>query len=249
MKLAVLTNYKAQLDAEGRINITHLWKTAGAKYKKDPNTWKANASSKEYIAHIQAKLNTQNSGSLTAPVLTTKRGRTGGGTFAHPLVALAYAKFVSVALHAFVNETFFEAERERLDPNLKAARAIEGFRKQGKTEDWIAARLKSIQGRNLLTKLCEQRGVSGEGFRHITNATYTGLFGGTASDIRRDRGLPEKANLRAHLETFELRATEFTEAMSAERIRKNSAYGEKRCSEECLAAGVAVRQMIEQQLG
>lgn len=217
-------------DAEGRVSLTDLWKSAGAQHKKDPNTWKAQKQNKGFIAHIS---NTPNSGSLK--VLDTKRGN-GGGTFAHPQIALAYAKSLSHKLHAFVNEVFFDRVKEEANPELIVERAVKSFRRKGLSDEQISARIQGVQARNKLTEVCGKHGVRDAGFRDVTNAIYMPLLGGTAADVRKSLGLPVKANLRDNMSVIELRTVELAELVSADNIQKKRVFGAQACVDECYKA-------------
>jgi len=221
-------------DAEGRVSLTDLWKSAGAQHKKDPNTWKKWKGNREFIDHI---LNTPNSGGLE--VIATKAGRN-GGTFAHPQIALAYAKSLSHKLHAFVNEVFFDRVKEEANPELIVERAVKGFRRKGLTDAQISARIQGVQARNKLTEVCGKHGVRDGGFRDVTNAIYMPLLGGTAADVRKAQGLPAKSNVRDSLSVIELRTVELAELVSADNIQKKRVFGNQACVDECFKAAAEI---------
>jgi hypothetical protein len=227
----------------GRVNLTDIWKAAKGPYNQRPYDWMKLPTAVKYLAATARKVKGGES-----PLYETRAGRN-GGTYAHPLVALEYARYLNADLAVAVNAAFFQHVEEELDPELKAERAIAGMRRRGWTDEHIEARLKGVVARNALTELCGQRGVEGKGFSTITNATYTGLLGGTAEDIRRDRGLPEKANVRNALDPLELKSMEFGETLAAVNIRRKRAWGTAQCADECHKAGLAVRSMVQSVLG
>lgn len=230
-------------DAEGRVSLTDLWKSAGAQHKKDPGSWRRNKSNKGFIAHIA---NTPNLGGL--PVIDTKSGK-GGGTYAHPQIALAYAKSLSHKLHAFVNEVFFDRVKEEANPELIVERAVKGFRRKGLSDAQIGARIQGVQARNLLTSVAGLHGVRGEGFRDITNAVYMPILGGTAAQVRRRENLPEKANIRDSRSVLELRAIEFAELLATENIENKKCFGNEACTNECYRAAVEVNGAVMRSRG
>lgn len=221
-------------DADGRVSLTDLWKSAGAQHKKDPGTWKAQKQNKGFIAHIS---NTPNSGGLK--VLATKRGN-GGGTYAHPQIALSYAKSLSHKLHAFVNEVFFDRVKEEANPELIVERAVKSFRRKGLSDAQISARIQGVQARNKLTEVCSKHGVRDAGFRDVTNAIYMPLLGGTAADVRKSLGLPLRANLRDSMSVIELRTVELAELVSAENIEGKRVFGTQACVNECYKAAAEI---------
>lgn len=222
------------VDAEGRVSLTDLWKSGGAHHKKDPGSWRRNKSNKGFIAHIS---NTPNLGGLE--VLATKSGK-GGGTYAHRQIALSYAKSLSHKLHAFVNEVFFDRVKEEANPELIVERAIKNFRRKGLSDAQISARIQGVQARNKLTEICGQRGVRDVGFRDITNAIYVPLMGGTAVQVRKALGLPDKSNLRDNMSVIELRTVELAELVSAENIEQKRVFGTRACVDECYKAATEI---------
>lgn len=218
-------------DENGNLNLTNFWRAAGCPHKKEPGIWKNQKGNKEFIAHI---LNTHKKGGL--PIIVSKAGRHGGGTVAHPQIALAYAKFLNHELHALVNSTFFERVAEEKNPELAVERAVRSFRRKGLTDAHINARLQGVQARNKLTEIAARHGVRDAGFRDITNAIYMPLLGGTAADVRRAQGLPAKANLRDTMSVIELRTVELAELVSAENIEQKRVFGASACVDECYKA-------------
>jgi len=78
-----------QFSADGWFNAT----AAADKYGKRLDHWFANAETKDYMTALAEALNTRDSGYLTADdLVTTKRGRN-GGTWLHPKLAVAFARW------------------------------------------------------------------------------------------------------------------------------------------------------------
>lgn len=208
----------------GMISLTDLWKEAGSPKSKDPNTWSNRESTIELIDTISTFLNTPKMG-----VLKSKRGKTGGGTWAHKNIALAYAKWLDPKLHILVNEIFFERVEEEKNPDLIVDRAIKGYQRHGKDQKWISTRMESKVKRNYFTQCLGQHGVTKDGFRNCTNAVYTGLFGGTTAVVREKKGLQPKENIRDNLSITELAAISLSEALAMEDIENNNRRGSAQC--------------------
>lgn len=225
-------------DADGRLNLTDLWKQANSPYQQRPAAWMALESVAKYLDATAKKLKVAKS-----DLLITKSGR-GGGTFSHKLVALEYARYLSPKLAVAVNEVFFERVAEEKDPEITARRAMAGFRKQGLSEVQIAVRMQGIQARNLLTSVAGKHGVRGEGYRDLTNAIYMPLLGGTAQQVRQRENLPERANIRDSRSLLQLRAIEFAELLGAENIEAKGCFGNEACVNECYRAGVEVKNAV-----
>jgi hypothetical protein len=71
--------------------------------KHDPRRWKDKAGA-GFIKAVAGKANVS-----SGDIYKTQKGHN-GGTYAHPQIALAYAKYLSHDLHMYVNETFMRAE-------------------------------------------------------------------------------------------------------------------------------------------
>lgn len=231
--------YQIARDEIGRISLTDIYKAAGSPSKKDPSTWQQRDSAIELITTVCQILNTPKEG-----VLKSKRGKHGGGTFGHKQIALAYAKYLDPKLHVAVNQIFFERLEEEKNPDLILNRAVETYKKKGKTEDWIGERLKGKAARLNFTKTLSVHGVSGIGFGNCTNAIYKPLWGGDAKLVRNKKGLPEKSNTRESMSKVELAAVGLAELLAANNIEKLNIYGNAKCEAECFKTGNFVAQAV-----
>jgi hypothetical protein len=93
------------------ISLTDMWKAAGSLNGRRPDDWKKDGANRAFLDHVALITN--------APVEGIWRGRRGnnGGTFAHWQIALAYAKYLSPAFHAWCNEVV----RERMEGGARGA--------------------------------------------------------------------------------------------------------------------------------
>jgi KilA-N domain len=132
-------------------------------------------------------------------VYCVKNGR-GGGIWADPIIALAYAKYLSPTLHYEVNEVFlrFKAGDARLaDDILQRAPAADN--------EWAGVRALSRGKRNDFTRTLSAHEVNQPiEFARVTNETYTALLGKTARQLKADKGLSKNASLRDAMSTSEL---------------------------------------------
>lgn len=74
------------------VNMTHLWKSSGAKGSQEIKHWITLPSTNKFIDAVANKLKVRKS-----DLLEIHRGRT-GGTYGHWQIALAYAKYLSPEL-------------------------------------------------------------------------------------------------------------------------------------------------------
>jgi hypothetical protein len=230
-------------DADGRVNLTDLWKAAGSPYQQRPAAWFSTEAATKYLAATAKKLKVAKN-----DLLQTRAGR-GGGSYGNKFIALEYARYLNADLAVAVNEVFFERIAEEKNPELIVDRAINIFRRKGLSDAQIGARIQGIQARNLLTETAGRHGVRGEGFRDITNAVYMPVLGGTAAEIRKREHLPEKANIRDSRSVLQLRAIEFAELLATENIEQKRVFGNEACVNECYRAGVEVRNAVMRSRG
>lgn len=94
-------------DAQGRVSLNDLHAAAGGSKGKDPRHWGSLTTTKELTNALLSNVAKSDiwTESGETSVIYTKRGNN-GGTFAHPVIALAYAKYLSPELHIEVNEVF-----------------------------------------------------------------------------------------------------------------------------------------------
>lgn len=229
-------------DAHGRISLTDLWKAAGSGRKKKPTDWFSRESTQELLA-MAKELITPKLGQLE--LVASAAGRY-GGTYAHRTLALSYAKWLSPALHLAVNQVFFERQAEEKNPDLILDRAEASYRRRGFTEGQIRARFQGKATRNRLVSVLAAHGVQQEGYRLCTNATYTPLWGGSASTIRQRKNLPARANPREHMSEKELVSLHLAELLAAESIEQKNTHGNQRCATECFLASQSVARIIQQ---
>ncbi|RAU45330.1 KilA-N domain-containing protein [Pseudocitrobacter sp. RIT415] len=119
MTAPVIAGVEITTDAEGRFNLNALHRASGKGKEKAPNKWLGNKQVKELITELEGNLlkNIQapNSG-LTQKVVNSIHGGTSPGTFAHELLAIEYAGWISPAFRLQVNQTFLDYRTGKLVP-------------------------------------------------------------------------------------------------------------------------------------
>ncbi len=228
-------------DKRGMVNLTDMWRTAGSPPNKEPRQW-AHLQSTRDLAEFLA----QNVGK--SHVLRSSPGRD-GGTWACRNLAVWYAKYLSPEFHAWANQVIAERIEEDRNPELAytrgRSRAIAGYRRQGKSDRWIQARLDGIPSRVHLTEKLQERGLSKSSeFAACTNALYVPLLGGTAKEVKLSRDLPAKSNLRDNMTAVELASVALGETLAEERIDGQDLYGARQCAGACSESGYAVANAV-----
>jgi len=218
---------------EGLICLTDLWKAAGKpEGKHDPRLWKLKAGS-QFIDSVAEKLNVS-----PGNIYKTARGKN-GGTYAHWQIALAYAKYLSHELHMHVNEVYM---RYRSGDVTLADEIAD--KASPEDQEWLAVRTIGKVARNQFTGMLNAHKVRGRGYPDCTNAVYKPILGGTAREIREQKKLPVKANVRETLSIKELLAVGLAEVLSTEKIENENLYGNKPCESACSISAGKVRSIL-----
>jgi hypothetical protein len=218
---------------DGLICLTDLWKASGKpKGKLDPRLWKK-YTGEQFIDSVAKKLNVS-----TQNIYKTKRGR-GGGTYAHWQIALAYAKYLSHELHMHVNEVYM---RYRFGDITLADEIAD--KASPEDQEWLVIRTLGKVARNQFTHILSIHYVRGRGYADCTNAVYIPILGGTAREIREQKGLPVKANVRETLNIKQLLAVGLSEVLATEKIENEDLYGNKQCKEACSISAKKVQSIL-----
>jgi len=223
------------------ISLTDLWKESGSPNNKRPIDWQKVDSTVQLVETMGAMFQ-----SGSHPLWSTRRGSKNPGTYAHKSIALAYAKYLDPKLHVLVNEIFFQRVEEEKNPGLAIERGINSYKKQGKSDEWISKRLKGKDKRNEFTACLAAHGVEKEGFKNCTNAIYNPLFGGSTAVIRERKGIPENANIRDNLSSFELDTISYIESLSKQTIEKENLQGDAKCEIACSRASKTIADALVQ---
>jgi hypothetical protein len=137
-------------------------------------------------------------------------GKPGGGTFAHPILACAYAGYLSPGLDVEVREVWLRYRAA--DPTL-ADEVLE--RASPEANLWAATRAEARAIRSTYTAMLRDHQVKGRGYMDCTDEAYLRLFDGPAWRLRQERGLKKGTNVRDHMDIVELSAIDSGRASMA----------------------------------
>lgn len=229
-------------DADGNILLDDIWAIAKAKPSRLPKHWRGSNLAKRLIEALQKKVTNSNlkSNSRATSVIYAKQGRGNSGTYAHPIIAAAYAGYLSPKLEIEIREVWL---RYRAGDATLADEILE--RASAEANRWAGVRALSRSQRVTYTGVLKENGVEGRGFMHCTEAVYCNLLGGKSYQIRADRGWPQKSNLRERFDVSELSYVMAAEALSAERIQEEQSHGNKECEEASGRSARSIRLAIE----
>jgi len=241
-RILVIRGSRIYEDANGYVCLDDLWKAAKAKESKQPKHWRTTAVAKALIAELQKKVTAGylKQDKLNIPVVYAKIGRGSSGTFAHPIIAAAYAGYLSPKLEIEVREVwlrFRSGDATLADEILQRASA--------EANRWAGARAISRSQRVTYTDTLKKHYVTGRGYMECTEAVYVKLVGGKSHQIRAARGLESMVNVRDNLSTAELSFVMAAEALAAERIEQEIRLGNDECIEATTKSASAIRDAID----
>lgn len=229
-------------DVLGSVCLDDIWRVAKSTAGREPKRWRQLPSTKRLEAELQKKVafNALKEERAVFPVAYSKRGRGNVGTFAHPILAAAYAGYLSPKLEIEVREIWLryrKGDAALADEILQRAPAADN--------EWAAVRALSRAKRVSYTETLRNHGVIEDGYWKCTNAVYRQLLGGGAQELRRKRGLPSKANVRDHLQTDELSFVMAAEVLATERISEEDRQGNIPCEQATSRSAGFIREAIE----
>lgn len=110
IQLPVIAGVQIVTDSEGRFNLNALHKASGGKDAKRPKAWLATKAAQELVDELRQDP------AFGLNVTKVQRGGVSPGTFAHELLAVSYASWISPAFHLKVNQVFIDYRQGKLKP-------------------------------------------------------------------------------------------------------------------------------------
>jgi len=222
--------------AEGKLmSLNTIYAAAGSPAGKEPWRWLDTEGSKQFIDSVCEILNL-----AKTVVLKVKRGRRGGGTWAHWKIAVRYAAYLAPALDSAILDVFQERVQEEIDPGKAIDRGIAGYKKQGKSDEWINRRLIAKSGWIALTDTLKEHDVHGSGYSQAADSINVPIIGKTAKEFKAENGLKKHHSTRNELDDIELNMISLSQALSKRKIVDNDIRGNFRCAKVCFDVSTKV---------
>ncbi|MGJ8516648.1 KilA-N domain-containing protein [Carnimonas bestiolae] len=112
--LPVIAGHEIAIDEHGRFNLNAIHSASGEGEHKRPSKWTVTVQAKELVSELDS--NSPNSG---FKALESRKGRY-GGTYAHELLAVSYAGWISPKFQLQVNQVFLDYRMGKLASNRVA---------------------------------------------------------------------------------------------------------------------------------
>ncbi|SDW80229.1 BRO-N domain-containing protein [Nitrosomonas communis] len=145
----------------------------------------------------------------------------------------------------------YERIQEIQNPEIGVKRAILQWQIEGRTEDWIDARIRSIVTRKELTNEWKNRGVQDKEYGYLTNIISCETFGIDVSTHKKVKGL-KNHSLRDHMTDLELIFTMLGEKSTTAIAVSSDAQGLNENAEAAKAGGKiagGAARTLEKKLG
>jgi hypothetical protein len=226
---------------DGLACLDDLWKAGGYSKNRSPHNWLRLEANKGLIEAILKRT----SGKLANWTKEEQRkahtyDRVAKLLYADVRVALAYAEFLNPVLALEVREVYL---RYRGGDATLADDILD--RASPEDNEWAATRAMGRAERKRFTATLQSHGVVDRGYADSTNAIYQGLFASKASDLKREKGIPAKANLRNAMSTDELIFVMAAETMARGRIEEKNINGNAACQSAALRSASFMKQAID----
>lgn len=228
-------------DENGYLRLDDIWRLAKAKPTRTPKHWRGNNAAKALIQALQQKVT---HGYLKAdkpniPVIYAKRGKGNEGTYGHPVLAAAYAGYLSPKLEIEVRTVWLRYRAA--DPTL-ADEVLQ--RATAEANEWAGMRALGRAARKEYVDILVRHEVSGPGIGSCTNAIYQGIYGTNTQGLKDRMKIADTANLRDHFTTADLAYTMAAEMLAKEDIEESNHRGDKSCRKASSEAAKAIGKAI-----
>ncbi len=149
-------------------------------------------------------------------------------------------------------KTGYERIEEFQNPEIAIKRAMLDYQIQGRSDEWIKARVRTIISRTELTDEWKKRGVQGTQYGILTNVISKETFDIDTTEHKVIKGLTKQHNLRDHMTDMELVLTMLGETSTAELSRARDTQGFEENKNAAHSGGKIAgdaRKNFEKQLG
>jgi prophage antirepressor-like protein len=116
--------------------------------------------------------------------------------------------------------------QETENPDFLIEKYYDHYRKKGQNDDWISARMRSVETRKELTERWEDAGIkSSKEYAFLTNIISEGTFELSIQEHKELKGLARKHSIRDNMSTMELVYVILAEVTAKELSERRNAHG------------------------
>ena len=235
---------KVRTDEQGRICLNDIWASGDFSESQKAHEWWRYPTARNLAdALLDRQGKSRPFTKADFDEIYCAIGKPGGGTYAHPILACAYAGYLSPGLEVEVREVWLRYRAG--DPTL-ADEVLE--RASPEANLWVASRAEARAIRHGYTTTLRDHDVKGRGYMECTDEAYRKLFDAPAWQLRQQRNLQKGTNLRDKMDVVELSAIKLTEALATQRITVEDSRGNLECKEATGRTAANVRFAIDREI-
>jgi len=235
----VIRDSSVKVDDNGLVSLTDIWKLAGSPKSKKPADWLRLPNTLNLSGTLLSRIVGKSHKSQEKRIKSVHYSAGVNGSFAHPILACAYAGYLSAKLEIEVREVWLRyksADATLADEILSEA--------SPEANEWAGTRALSRATRNRFTNTLQRHGVSnGLDYAICTNETYAALFGAPAKQLKKDRKVI--GSLRDAMSVTELSYIMASESLASERIEDTESRGRLECQESTRKSATFIKEAIE----
>ena len=112
--MPMIAGVEITTDEAGRFNLNALHRASGTGDHKAPNQWLRYKQAKELISELESQLDQAANSQFAQKAINSVHGGVCPGTFAHELLAISYAGWISPAFQLQVNQVFLDYRTGKL---------------------------------------------------------------------------------------------------------------------------------------
>ena len=146
----------------------------------------------------------------------------------------------------------YERIQEIQNPEIGIKRAMLQWQVQGRSEEWIDARIRAVLTRKELTDEWKDRGIKDQEYGALTNIISRKTFGLDAAGHKKLKGLKGNHNLRDHMTDLELIFTMLGEKSTTAIAKTTDAQGYRENADAATSGGKIAgeaRRSLEKKIG
>ncbi|HNN54720.1 MAG TPA: KilA-N domain-containing protein [Novosphingobium sp.] len=224
--------------SDGLVCLDDIWIAAKSPKGKSPAKWRSGQPVRELQIALYEKLYGRTGNYEFARII--RQVKDPQRTFAHPILAVSYASFLSPQLAIEVKEVWLRYAQG--DPTL----ADEILQKSSaEANEWVGVRALSRATRKDYTATLHQHGVKGSGYGACTNAIYEELFDNSAFQLRLRWKIQKHGSLRDSMGLSELTYLMAAESLAKDRIGEENSQGNFECTIASSRSAHFIRKAID----
>jgi len=246
MNELIVRGARISQDQDGYLSLTDLWRVAGRDDVKRPGQWQRLPTTKALVAALSQNVGFSHiiAETRTKSAIYSTKGK-GGSTYAHHILALAYAEYLDPSIGIEVREIalrYWAGDLTLFDDFMRTRH--EQFEEDGKRV-FLREEIR-WHNQKLAVHVREAGARSPNDYAEFHNSGYRGLYDGEdENDIHRRKQLRKDQAILDHMTPAESAANWFRTTQAEDRIRNadNVTLGDACHLHHDI--GVRVRQTIE----